>query len=94
MYYFYSNPQKSGIYNLGTGSARSWNDVAYAMFSVLGGKPLIEYIEMPDKIRGQYQYYTQAKIDKLKAAGYANKFMPLEEAVKDYFGYLEKKSHL
>ncbi|MBN2830882.1 MAG: ADP-glyceromanno-heptose 6-epimerase [Candidatus Omnitrophica bacterium] len=94
MYYFYKNPQKSGIYNLGTGIARSWNDVANAMFSVLGIKPVIEYIEMPEEIKGQYQYFTQAKMDKLYASGCQHKFMPLEEAVKDYCSYLKDKSCL
>jgi len=92
--YFYRNPQKTGIYNLGTGLARSWNDVASAMFSALGVKPVIEYIEMPEEIKGQYQYYTQAKMDKLRAAGCAHKFMTLEDAVKDYSGYLKTGSYL
>ncbi|MDO9566156.1 MAG: ADP-glyceromanno-heptose 6-epimerase [Candidatus Desulfaltia sp.] len=94
MYYFYKNPQKAGIYNLGTGEARSWNDVALAMFSALGIKPVIEYIEMPENIKNQYQYFTQAKMDKVKAARYARKFMALEEAVKDYCGYLKDGAYL
>ncbi|MDD3088129.1 MAG: ADP-glyceromanno-heptose 6-epimerase [Candidatus Omnitrophica bacterium] len=94
MYYFYNNPQKAGIFNLGTGIARSWNDLALAMFSALGIKPAIEYIDMPDQIKGQYQYYTQAKMDKLRQADCDYKFTPLEEAVKDYCGYLKDNSHL
>jgi len=94
MYYFYENQGKAGIYNLGTGRARSWNDVAHAMFSALNTNPSIEYIEMPEEIRGQYQYYTQAKMDKLKSAGCMHKFMVLEDAVKDYSGYLNNKSYL
>ncbi|OQB12850.1 MAG: ADP-L-glycero-D-manno-heptose-6-epimerase [Candidatus Omnitrophica bacterium ADurb.Bin205] len=94
MYYFYNNPQKSGIYNLGTGIARSWNDLANAMFSALGVKPVIEYIEMPEEIKGQYQYFTQAKMEKLRAAGCAHNFVSLEEAVKDYSTYLKDGAHL
>ena len=94
MYYFYNNPQKSGIYNLGTGIARSWNDLANAMFSALGIKPVIEYIEMPEEIKGQYQYFTQAKMEKLKASGCAHNFVSLEEAVKDYTAYLKDGAYL
>ena len=94
IYYFYENSGKYGIYNLGTGYARSWNDLAKAMFAAIGAKPLIEYIEMPEEIRGQYQYYTQAKMDKLKASGCDYKFMPLEDAIKDYSGYLNTRAYL
>ncbi|MCU0665508.1 MAG: ADP-glyceromanno-heptose 6-epimerase [Candidatus Omnitrophica bacterium] len=94
MYYFYKNLDKTGIYNLGTGKARSWNDVALSMFSSLGKSPKIEYIEMPPEIKGQYQYYTQAKMDKLSACGCKHKFTSLEEAIKDYTSYLDKKTYL
>ncbi|MFA5287055.1 MAG: ADP-glyceromanno-heptose 6-epimerase [Candidatus Omnitrophota bacterium] len=94
IYYFYKNSEKRGIYNLGTGHARSWNDLAKAMFAALGTKPLIEYIEMPEEIRGQYQYYTQAKIDKLRACGCKHEFMPLEDSIKDYAGYLNTRAYL
>jgi len=94
MNYFYDNPGKCGIYNLGTAQAHSWNDVASAMFSALGMKPAIEYIEMPENIRKQYQYFTQAKMDKIRAAGCGHKFMTLEEAVKDYCGYLKDGAYL
>jgi len=94
MYYFYQNREKTGIYNLGTGKARSWNDVAKSMFSALRKKPVIEYIEMPESIRNQYQYFTQAKMDKLRDAGCNHEFMSLEDAVKDYCTFLEDKKHL
>ena len=94
IYYFYKNSEKRGIYNLGTGHARSWNDLAKAMFAALGTKPLIEYIEMPEEIRGQYQYYTQAKIDKLRVCGCKHEFMPLEDSIKDYAGYLNTRAYL
>ncbi len=94
MYYFYRNREKTGIYNLGTGKARSWNDVAKAMFSALRKGPVIEYIEMPESIKNQYQYFTQAKMDKLREAGCKHKFMSLEDAVKDYCTFLKDKKHL
>jgi len=88
MYYLFRNPDKTGIFNLGTGCARSWNDVAASMFSSLGKKPKIEYIEMPEYLRPKYQYFTQAEMTKLRDAGYSQEFQPLEEAVRDYAGYL------
>jgi ADP-L-glycero-D-manno-heptose 6-epimerase len=94
MYYFYEHPKACGIYNLGTGVARTWNDLAKAMFSSLGKPAKIEYVEMPEKIRGKYQYFTQAKMDKLRACGCRHKFMTLEEAVKDYSSYLDSKRYL
>ncbi|MCM8766149.1 MAG: ADP-glyceromanno-heptose 6-epimerase [Candidatus Omnitrophica bacterium] len=94
MYFFYRNPQISGVCNWGTGRARSWNDLAKALFSALDLKPKIEYIEMPEEIREQYQYFTEAKMEKLKSVGCQHKFMSLEEAVKDYAGYLDKNAYL
>jgi len=94
MYYFYENPRKTGIYNLGTGIARSWNDVAAAIFSVLEMEKKIEYIEMPEQIKAKYQYFTEAKMDKLRSAGCRHQFMPLEEAIKDYVEYLHNREYL
>ena len=94
IYYFYENSEKWGIYNLGTGYARSWNDLAKAIFVAIGSKPLIEYIEMPQEIRGQYQYYTQAKMDKLRACGCKYEFASLEDSIKDYAKYLNTKAYL
>jgi len=92
--YFIEHPDKKGIFNVGTGIARSWNDVAKALFSALGLKPNIEYIEMPPEIRDKYQYFTQADLSKLKRTGLEHKFFTLEEAVKDYAGYLKGHSYL
>ncbi|MDD5128500.1 MAG: ADP-glyceromanno-heptose 6-epimerase [Candidatus Omnitrophica bacterium] len=92
--YFYDNPRKAGIYNLGTGLARSWNELASAMFSAMGIEPKIEYIEMPEQIKSKYQYFTEAKMDKLRAAGCQHQFLPLEEAVKDYAAYLCSREYL
>lgn len=94
MYYFFTRPAKSGIFNLGSGSARSWNELAEAMFLTLGRKPAIEYINMPQELRAKYQYFTQARMDKIRAAGYRHKFTPLREAVKDYARYLDKGAYL
>ena len=94
MYYFFSNPDKTGIFNLGTGTARSWNDIAHAMFSSLGMKPNIEYIDMPEYIRPRYQYFTEAKMQKLRDAGCRHEFVPLEESIKDYIKYLSGHKYL
>jgi ADP-L-glycero-D-manno-heptose 6-epimerase len=94
MYYFFSNPKKTGIFNLGTGEARSWNDVARAMFRAIDREPGIEYIEMPENIKGKYQYFTQANMTKLKKAGCDFKFHALEDSVRDYMGYLARGERL
>jgi len=94
MYYLFTNPGKTGILNLGTGAARSWNDIAYAMFSALGKEPKIEYIEMPESLKPKYQYFTQAKMDKLRKAGCDFQFQPLEDSIKDYVKYLKNGEYL
>lgn len=81
----------NGIFNLGSGKARSWNDLTKAVFSSLKKEPKIEYVDMPDDLKGQYQYFTEAPINKLKEAGYKNAFCSLEDGVKDYVeNYLSK----
>jgi len=77
-------PAVSGIFNVGTGTARSFRDLVLAMFLALGREPNIEYIEMPEAIRDQYQYFTQAEVENLRRAGYNAGFTPLEEAVARY----------
>ena len=77
-------PQASGLFNVGTGKARSFRDMMTAMFAALGRAPNIEYIAMPDTIRDSYQYFTQASVEKLQRAGYNAGFTPLEDAVKRY----------
>jgi ADP-L-glycero-D-manno-heptose 6-epimerase len=78
-----------GIYNIGTGETRTWLDLAQALFRVLGREPRIEFIPMPEAIRGQYQYHTRADMAKLRSAGYAKPVLSLEDAVADYVPYLE-----
>ena len=77
-------PKVSGIFNVGTGVARSFRDLITCLFRALGCGPQIEYIDMPEAIRGQYQYFTQAEVDNLRGAGYNAGFTPLEDAVTRY----------
>ncbi len=74
----------SGIFNVGAGRARSFRDLINAMFRAFGREPHIEYIEMPPKIREQYQYFTQAIVERLRGAGYNAGFSSLEEGVNWY----------
>lgn len=94
MYHLFSAPQKTGIFNLGTSCARSWNDLAYAIFAAVDKKPVIKYIDMPESLREKYQYFTQADMSKLKETGYDLKFRSLEESVRDYAGYLKEDAYL
>jgi len=84
MWWLLENPSVNGIYNLGTGKARTWNDLIAAVFSSMGRKTNIQYIEMPEPLRNQYQYFTQAQMDKLKKAGCHVNFSSLEDSVRDY----------
>lgn len=79
-----NNNVSSGLYNLGTGKARSFEDLAKATFTAMGKAPVIEYIGMPEDIRDKYQYFTEANMFKLLNAGYKEKFFSLEEGVSDY----------
>ena len=73
-----------GLYNLGSGEANTWLTLSRAIFAALGREPAIEFIEMPEILRGKYQYYTKADISKLRDTGYAKPLTPLAEAVRDY----------
>jgi ADP-L-glycero-D-manno-heptose 6-epimerase len=77
-------PSVSGIFNVGTGTARSFRDLITATFRALNRAPDIEYVDMPPAIRDQYQYFTQAKVENLRRAGYNAGFTPLEEGVARY----------
>ena len=84
-----------GLFNLGSGEANTWLALTRALFTALGREPQIEFIPMPEALRGKYQYYTRADIGKLRAAGYARPVTPLAEAVRDYVqGYLVPGRHL
>ncbi|MCF8255157.1 MAG: ADP-glyceromanno-heptose 6-epimerase [Bacteroidia bacterium] len=83
--------KSSGLYNLGSGQARTWNSLAYGLFNALSLAPKIQYIPIPEDIRDTYQYFTEAKMDKLIAIGYTKPFTSLEDGIKDYvLEYLEK----
>ncbi len=79
-----ANPAANGIFNIGSGVARTWNELARALFAALGREPRIEYIDMPESIRDKYQYFTQANIGKLHSSGYDRPITSLEDAVRDY----------
>jgi ADP-L-glycero-D-manno-heptose 6-epimerase len=90
MWFWYENKDKSGIYNAGTGKARTFNDLANAIFAALNKTPQINYIPTPIDIRDKYQYFTEAKMEKTINSGYHKEFYTLENAVKDYVtNYLE-----
>ena len=82
--WFLEQPAATGIFNLGTGQARSWNDLAKAVFAAMDLPAQIEYIEMPETLRTKYQYFTEAQMDKLRLAGCSTQFRPLADAVDDY----------
>jgi ADP-L-glycero-D-manno-heptose 6-epimerase len=87
--HFLADGTASGLFNCGTGTARTWLDLGTAVFSSLGLAPAIEFVDMPVPLRDKYQYFTQADTDKLRAAGYARKFATLEDGVDKYVrGYL------
>jgi ADP-L-glycero-D-manno-heptose 6-epimerase len=78
------NPQINGVYNLGSGRARAFRDLAEATFRATGRQPDIAYVDMPEVLRGKYQYFTEAKMDRLRAAGYNAPMTSLEDGVDDY----------
>lgn len=90
MMWLAQTPEVSGIFNLGTGQARSFDDLARAIFDTLARPADIEYIAMPESVRNQYQYFTEARMDRLRRAGYDKPFISLEDGVRSYVGtYLE-----
>jgi ADP-L-glycero-D-manno-heptose 6-epimerase len=90
-----ANKKAGGLFNIGSGEARTWIDLANSVFAALGKKPKIEFIEMPENIRDKYQYFTQADISRLRTTGYREKVTSLENAVADYVqNYLETDKRL
>ena len=86
-----ATPSVSGLFNVGTGKARSFRELMLAAYAALGTRPNIEYIDMPEQIRGSYQYFTESKVDRLHRAGYNGGFTTLEDAVKAYVAdYLDR----
>ena len=89
LFFLMQNPAESGIYNLGTGKARTFLDLANAVFAALNLPPSIEFIDTPVDIRDKYQYFTEAGMEKLRKAGYNKPFYTLESAIAEYVqGYL------
>jgi len=84
-----------GLFNVGSGEAATWNSLANAAFAALDRKPNIQYIDMPEQLRGKYQYHTQADLTRIRNAGYAKPITPLADAVADYVqNYLVPDKHL
>jgi len=92
--YFIDSRPESGLYNLGTGKARTFVDLAKATFAALGTEPRIEFIDTPEDIRDKYQYFTEADMSKLYASGYNEPFYSLENGIGDYVrDYLVKENY-
>jgi ADP-L-glycero-D-manno-heptose 6-epimerase len=91
MMWLLATPSVSGLFNVGTGKARSFRDMMLAAFGAIGSAPNIQYIDMPEQIRGSYQYFTEAVVDRLRGAGYNGGFTKLEDAVALYVkGFLDR----
>jgi ADP-L-glycero-D-manno-heptose 6-epimerase len=82
--FFLERPEVAGLFNIGSGRARNWNDLARAVFKAMGLEPRIEYIDMPEKIRDRYQYHTLAEMGKLQHAGYTSPARSIEDGIDDY----------
>lgn len=92
MLWLLDRPKVNGLFNMGTGQARSFADMAGAVYKALGKEPLLTYRDMPEELRGKYQYFTQADMNKLRAAGYTTPFTPVEEGIRLYVqDYLAKE---
>lgn len=86
-----ATPAVSGLFNVGTGKARSFRELMLTAYAALGTRPNIDYVDMPEQIRGSYQYFTESKVDRLHRAGYNGGFTTLEDAVKVYVAdYLDR----
>ncbi|WP_207456950.1 ADP-glyceromanno-heptose 6-epimerase [Azospirillum sp. SYSU D00513] len=84
MLWLLDHPEVNGLFNVGTGKARSFRDLALATFAALGREPRIEYFDMPEHLQGKYQYFTEAKTERLRAAGFDRPFTELEDGVRRY----------
>jgi ADP-L-glycero-D-manno-heptose 6-epimerase len=92
MWWLLNHPEVGGVFNVGTGRARTWNALARSVFAAMDLPEAIEYIDMPEQLRGKYQYFTQAEMTKLAATGCPVQFTSLEDAAKDYVqGYLARE---
>ena len=84
MLWLWQHPEVNGLFNIGTGKARSFADLARATYRALGREPVFEFIDTPEPIRAKYQYFTEARMTRLRAAGYEKPFTPLEDGVAHY----------
>ncbi len=84
MLWLYDHPAVNGLFNIGSGTARSFADLAAAVFRALGSEPRIDFVDTPVEFRDKYQYFTEARMERLRAAGYARPPTTLEEGVRDY----------
>lgn len=84
MLWLYDNPKVNGLFNVGSGAARTFDDLAKATFAAMGKQAQIEYIDMPESLRAKYQYFTEAPLDRLRKAGFTQEMTPLEEGVRRY----------
>ncbi|ACV68374.1 ADP-glyceromanno-heptose 6-epimerase [Desulfohalobium retbaense] len=89
MAWLLDHPGVNGIYNVGTGTSRTWNDLARAVFMAMGQSERIEYMEMPESLQAKYQYYTQARMERLARAGCPVRMRSLEDGVADYIAHLQ-----
>ena len=78
------SPEVSGVFNAGSGQARSFLDLAHATFAAAGKEPKVEYVDTPESIRDKYQYFTEARMERIRAAGFGGQSTPLEEGVRRY----------
>lgn len=93
--HFLDKPDKNGIFNVGAGKARTWNDLVKSMFNSVGKPVNIEYINLPEHLADKYQYFTEANLSKIKATGYSQLTTTLEDGVDDYVkNYLLKAGYL
>jgi len=93
--FFLEHKEIGGIFNVGSGKARNWNDLASAVFQSINKKVNIKYIDMPESIRNQYQYHTCAEMGKIRSAGFVEEITSLEDGVSDYVkNYLTPDKHL
>jgi ADP-L-glycero-D-manno-heptose 6-epimerase len=82
--WLYDHPAVNGLFNIGTGQARSFADLAAATFRAVGSEPVFEFVDTPVEIRDKYQYFTEARMQRLRHAGYDKPFTTLEDGVADY----------
>ena len=93
--FFLEHKNKNGLFNVGGGKARTWNDLVAALFNAVGKPVNIEYIDLPEHLAEKYQYFTEANLEKIKKAGYTNRLYSLEDGVTDYVkNYLLKRKSL